>query len=220
MNILIVSATPEEIKPLLDALKDVSRSGSNLYVGSYGDHTVDVLLTGVGMTATAYHCGKQLDGNYDLAINAGICGSFNRNLEPGAVLQIYEDRFAELGAEDGDRFLSLEELNLPGVSHIHNSREHFNNPVIHEIPRVTGITVNTTHGNEKSIAAIYERYHPFVESMEGAAFMFACEQEQIPYIQIRAVSNYVEKRNRENWNIPLAIANLNKKVMEIIQEFK
>jgi futalosine hydrolase len=55
-----------------------------------------------------------------------------------------------------------------------------------------------------------------VESMEGAAFMFACEIEDIPYVQIRAISNYVEKRNKEGWNIPLAIENLNRKIMEII----
>jgi futalosine hydrolase len=54
--------------------------------------------------------------------------------------------------------------------------------------------------------------------MEGAAFMFVCELENIPYVQIRAVSNYVEKRNREAWNIPLAIVNLNKQVFEIIDQ--
>jgi futalosine hydrolase len=52
--------------------------------------------------------------------------------------------------------------------------------------------------------------------MEGAAFMFACDQERIPYLQVRAVSNLVEKRNRDRWNIPLAIENLNKKIIEFL----
>jgi futalosine hydrolase len=52
--------------------------------------------------------------------------------------------------------------------------------------------------------------------MEGAAFLFVCENERIPYVQIRAVSNYVEKRNRDAWNIPLALSNLSLKMIEIL----
>jgi futalosine hydrolase len=45
------------------------------------------------------------------------------------------------------------------------------------------------------------------------------EQEYIPCIQLRAVSNYVEKRNKDAWNIPLAIENLNKQLIAIINDF-
>jgi futalosine hydrolase len=48
-----------------------------------------------------------------------------------------------------------------------------------------------------------------IESMEGAAFFYACRQAGVPCMQIRAVSNYVEKRNRDNWQIGLAVKNLN-----------
>jgi futalosine hydrolase len=54
---------------------------------------------------------------------------------------------------------------------------------------------------------------PQIESMEGAAFFYACRQLNVPCLQIRAVSNYVEKRNRDNWHIGLAIKNLNKFAM-------
>jgi futalosine hydrolase len=40
--------------------------------------------------------------------------------------------------------------------------------------------------------------------------------ERIPCAQIRAVSNFIEKRNRDNWNIALAIKNLNETAIEII----
>jgi futalosine hydrolase len=45
--------------------------------------------------------------------------------------------------------------------------------------------------------------------MEGAAFFYACEEAQVEALQIRCISNYVEKRNRENWNLALAVKNLN-----------
>ena len=54
--------------------------------------------------------------------------------------------------------------------------------------------------------------------MEGAAVFKVCNEFSVPCIQIRAISNNVEKRNKENWNMPLAIRNLNKQVAKIIME--
>jgi len=42
------------------------------------------------------------------------------------------------------------------------------------------------HGNDDSIAAIVERLNPQLESMEGAAFFYACRELKVPCIQIRA----------------------------------
>jgi len=44
--------------------------------------------------------------------------------------------------------------------------------------------------------------------MEGAAFFYACLLEGITCTQIRTISNKVEKRNKDNWDIPLAVKNL------------
>ncbi len=216
MKILIVSATKFEIDPLLSKMESTNSVDGRLLSCKFKNLEIHFLITGVGMVATAYHTGKVLDETYDATFNVGICGSFNRNLELGAVVNIYEDTFSELGAEDGDKFLSLDELKLPGVSKIVNKSGALH-PIIEGLTKVTGITVNTTHGNEISIKKVHEKFHPYVESMEGAAFMFACENENIPYVQIRAVSNYVEKRNRDTWDISLAIENLNKQVLEILE---
>jgi futalosine hydrolase len=146
----------------------------------------------------------------------GICGTFNNNLDIGSVVHVYEDQFAEMGAEDGMKFLSMEDLKLEAITKITNKDSLEAHQILALLPKVNGITVNKVHGNEKSIQKIVNRFHPIVESMEGAAFMFACEQEQIPYFQIRAVSNLVERRNKNNWNIPLAIENLNKKIVNFL----
>ena len=86
------------------------------------------------------------------------------------------------------------------------------------LQKVKGITVNTVHGNEESIAEIVNRLNPDVESMEGAAFFKVCKEFAVPCIQIRAISNNVEKRNKANWNMSLAIGNLNNQVARIIME--
>lgn len=217
MKIVIVSATISEIKPFLNRMNVEFDDNSNLIEISYKQNQITILITGIGMVSTTYFLAKNDLTQFDWAINIGICGSFNKNMEIGSVVNVYEDCFSELGAEDGDSFLTLEQMELKGTQKITN-KNNFTNKQIDLLPKVNAITVNTVHGNEISIAKVFNLFHPYVESMEGAAFMFVCEQENIPYVQIRAVSNYVEKRNKDNWNIPLAIENLNKKLVEIINE--
>jgi futalosine hydrolase len=218
MKILIVSATKHEVEPLIERMESVEVNG-RLLSGRFKQSEIVIVITGVGMVATAYYTGSVLDDSYDVAFNMGICGSFNTNLKIGDVVNIHEDTFAELGAEDGENFLTLDELKLEGISKIVNDSGAIH-AVVEVLPRVSGITVNTTHGNEKNIQKVFDRFHPYVESMEGAAFMFVCENERIPYVQIRAVSNYVEKRNRDTWNIPLAIEKLNEKMFEILNSLQ
>ncbi|MBL7882447.1 MAG: futalosine hydrolase [Bacteroidia bacterium] len=219
MKFLIVSATRFEIEPFFNKMDSINSVNSNHFFANYKHHQIDFLITGVGMVATAFYLAKMLSNNYDFAINAGICGSFNKNIDVGTVVNIYEDIFSELGAEDGESFLTLEELKLPGTQKVKTTPLPFKNNLIELLPKVTGVTVNTTHGNEKSIEKVVQLFHPFVESMEGAAFIYSCEKEKTPCIQLRAVSNYVEKRNKEAWNIPLAIENLNTHLIAILNDF-
>ena len=76
--------------------------------------------------------------------------------------------------------------------------------------------MNTVHGEKKSINEIFNRLNPDVESMEGAAFMMVAQKYNIRFMQIRAISNYVEERNKENWDLDLAISNLNIELQNII----
>src|ERR1700756_1979701 len=174
MRLLLVSATVFEIALFL---KEISATTENAVFSSYNynSHQIDVLLTGVGATHTAFYLGKYLNNTYDVVINAGICGSFTNKLNIGDVVCIDEDCFADLGAEDDETFLSLEELKLPGTYYMKNET-NFNHAVLTNLPSVKGVTVNTTHGNTHSIEKFMKRTNADVESMEGAAFLFACNQ--------------------------------------------
>lgn len=224
MNILIVSATTFEIENLIKTFSYKGEKGVGIKEYSFKNHTVDVAITGIGMVATAFSMGKVLAQNipYDLAFNFGIAGSFNKSIAIGDVVNITQDRFSELGAEDGEHFLSLTEMNIQNVNELPFHEVQFNesvinNTVLNSLAKLRGITVNKVHGNEKSINETINRFHPDTESMEGAAFLYACLSEKVPCFQIRAISNYVERRNKEAWNIPLAIENLNKKAIEIME---
>jgi futalosine hydrolase len=91
------------------------------------------------------------------------------------------------------------------------------NTALQTLPVVRSITVNTVHGRDESIAAIVDRLSPQIESMEGAAFAYACTISGVRYAQVRAVSNTVERRNRGAWQLDLAIRNLNDTALQILK---
>jgi futalosine hydrolase len=223
MRILIVAATEMELAPVVAALRYTSESGPRLKTCAYAGHDLDVLTTGVGMVATAAWCSNVLARkSYDLGLNLGICGSFDHALEPGTVVHVRSDRIAELGAEDEDAFLTIQELNLVGENEFPFTcgqlvnRAPPENAALRGLPAVDGITVNTVHGNRRSILALARRFSPNVESMEGAAFMYACIIHGLVHAQVRAVSNLVETRNRDAWKIAEAIRRLGQTALDIL----
>jgi futalosine hydrolase len=168
------------------------------------------------MVTTAFALGKHLATNqYDLVINLGIAGSFDRNIALGEVVEVIEDHLSELGAEDDEIFLPIESLGF-GES-VFKTDTRISTYADIDLKQVTAITVNTVHGHEPSIKKLTGRIQPQLESMEGAAFFHACKQAGVPCLQIRAVSNYVEKRNRDAWQIGLAIKNLNSFAVEFLK---
>lgn len=217
MHILIVSATQFEVKPLLDYLQIPSAApGIHKAVKPANGHTIEVLITGIGMVNTAYAMGRYAVAPYDLIINAGVCGAFDKSVLPGTLVHVTEDILSEMGAEDGDGFLRYDQMGLPGEYRF-SGRLSDAFAGLASLKPVRGITVNTVHGNERSIGWIEQLYKPDVESMEGAAFFAAC-QDAGNVAQIRSVSNHVEKRDKSKWQMPLAIKNLNDFLINLIND--
>lgn len=203
MKILIVSATQFEIQPFLEIAANYPNC--------------DTVITGVGMVATAFELGRVLhESKYDLLINIGIAGCFDRNMKIGEVVQVISESFVELGAEDDQQFIPIEQLGY-GKSKFTSSLLQGQNIQLPFVAQGHGITVNKVHGNADSIAKIKQRSpNSCIESMEGAAVFFAADKMDLPVIELRGISNYVEKRNRATWNIPLAIMNSNKALVEAL----
>lgn len=213
MNILLVAATSFELAPTEEWLRSQFQE-----IGNYRfkkDHlAVQLLVTGVGLSFTTYSLTKALTSStsYDLVINAGIAGALNPDLALGDVVQVASEVFADLGVEEANgQFTSIHDLGLVSPNQFPFSEGKLLNPVQDNtfLPAVEGISVNKVHGYPPSIQTLKEKYAADIESMEGAAFFYVCILEQVRFLEIRSISNYVEARNREHWNIPLAINNLN-----------
>lgn len=200
MKILLVAATSAEISILTEHFQLAEAEFMQT-------EKFDILITGVGMTATAFALGKHLSNRYNLVLNLGIAGSFDPDIPLGTVLNVTADDLSELGAENKGTFLSIEELGFGKSSFkAHNNLLHSS---LSGLRKVKGITVNTVHGTQQSINDIKKRLNPITESMEGAAVLYCCEKEGIPCLQVRSISNYVEPRNKDSWKIGMAIKNLN-----------
>lgn len=208
MKVLIVCATKKEVLTFFKRKK-----------------RFDFLVTGVGMVATTFQMAKHLsEKKYDLVLNVGIAGSFNKEIEKCEVVNVTEDRFADLGAEDRERFIDVFEMGLesknkfPFKNGVIKSASAINLKTLLDLRTVKGITVNRVHGNEKSISKIKSKYSPDIETMEGAACFYVCAFWKIPCVQVRSISNYIEKRNRNNWDIEGAVKSLNIFIQKFLDE--
>ncbi|WP_293886490.1 MULTISPECIES: futalosine hydrolase [unclassified Sphingobacterium] len=204
MQILVIAATSFELQPFLEVASTYDRC--------------DTLITGVGMVATAFALGRALhEKKYDLLINIGIGGCLDRHVEIGSVIQVVSESFVELGAEDGHNFIPIDQLGY-GKSKFSSCLLADKELRLPFLKQGEGITVNKVHGHTESIEKI-QKLHPnsLVESMEGAAVFYAADKMTVPVIEIRGISNYVEKRNRATWNIPLAIMNSNKALIKTLE---
>ena len=206
MQILLVAATELEIAPFLQKKP-----------------ATDFLITGVGCPATIYHLAKRFQQiDYDLVIQAGIAGSFTRLLNLGDVVLVNQDNFADLGISEKNNFHSIFEKGFADenaspftqgwLKNTDAIMNHF------QLQKVRAITVNTVTDSEMQIRQLVSKFDPEIETMEGAAMHYTCLMENVPFIQLRSISNYVGERNKENWKMNEAIDNLNEELFKIVDK--
>lgn len=220
MKILIVTATWMEVKLLTNELIYIKGKSDIHKEYVLNDKQIDILVTGFGTTFTTFHLTYTLlENKYDMVICVGLAGSLSSDLEIGEVVTVISEEFADLGIESRKGFLTLFEAGF-----INDNEFPFERGILlatesvglNEIKKVRGITVNKSHFKKISIAELNEKFIAQVESMEGAAVFYVCNWLGIPCLQIRAISNFIEKEDPMHWNIPLALENLKTSVLKTL----
>jgi futalosine hydrolase len=217
MKILIVAATSLEIQPAINLLQT-----QQFHIEK---KEFSVLVAGIGGIATTYNLTRSLHAKRpDYIIQAGVAGSFRPEFPPGSVVCVREELMGDLGAEEGNTFNDVFDLDLVEAHAFPFSEKMLKNPDLEPgkkggLSMVRSITINEITTRKERIDLILQKYKPDIESMEGAAFHYVCLQENIPFLQIRAVSNYVGERNKGNWKLSSAIENLNKNIIAIVNLF-
>lgn len=206
MNLLVVAATELEIQPFLKE-----------------KNSADILITGVGIAATVFHLTKKLsEKKYDIVVQAGIAGAFNRRFNLGEVVAVKEDIFADLGIVENGKLNSLFDLGFISKNDFpYTEKWLVNNDSIFKkihLPVAKGITLNKIGDDPVQNTMMTSKFSPDVESMEGAAFHYVCLQEKINFLQLRSISNYVGERDKSKWELKAAIENLNKALLDVIEK--
>lgn len=204
-TILVITATDIEAQ----ALKGISLPSQGI--------SLQFLITGVGTMACSRGLTRHLMQNEHpaLALQAGIAGSYNSNLPIGSAGIVKRDCFADFGIDNQGKFIPAVEtglvntdVNLFGKGGWIECNNYYTSLIQERFHLLTGITSDTVSGSVERITMLKNRYNPDIETMEGASFFYICALENVPFIAVRSVSNMVEERDREKWDIPLALGNL------------
>jgi len=235
MHILLTAATPFEVQPTLDYLAAISgySKGSPDSVAPLGPSpdplspttrlTITPLITGVGCLPTTWSLMRQIGSNRpQLIIQAGIAGCFTGR-KPGDVVAIQKDTLADLGVWEDQTFRTLFDLRLaepdaPPFTNGHLVNPHRQLLELSGLDLVPSITVNEITTDPIRINWYQQNTDAVVESMEGGGLHYVCLQEKIPFIQLRAISNDIGVRDKTKWDIRSAIANLNTRLIALLEK--
>jgi futalosine hydrolase len=210
MQVLLCAATPFEIEPTVQWIKNNHLS-------------IDVLITGVGLTAATYQIAKKLlTQKPGFVLQAGVAGSLDRTMALGETVVVKSEFIGDLGVMEPNNFQDLFHLGLthPGLPPYVGGR--LLNPGLEKLSFLTYEKVNAVSVNEITTAeqriAYYRQSGAQVESLEGAALHYTALMEDIPFLQMRSISNYVGERDKTKWILKEAIARLNKELIGVLDK--
>ena len=207
MNILIAAATQHEIL-------------STAELENFAKHNIQICYTGVGMMATALSLLNKINTlKPDLIIQIGIAGSFNEHDTLGKVYCIKKEQYGDLGVWENDGWKDVYDMKLS------EGKNEFINKYLPEynltnLTEVNAITVNAVTTDKRMIEALQQKYNPAIETMEGLALHYVCLQNEIPFIQIRAVSNYIGERDKTKWKMKESIRNVNNALVDYLEKLE
>lgn len=213
-RLLVAAATPLEINPFLQQWKNRTIAPKNW--------EVDVLITGIGLTATTYSLIKQIQLHKpNLVIQAGVGGCFDENIPLGEVVVVKQEAIADQSVIELDQLKTLFDLQLVPQDQFPYRKGWLINrtPLLKTIrlKKARGVSVNEITTDKKKKTFYQKRFDPLVESMEGAALHYVALRENIPHLQLRSFSNYIAERNKKRWNMKTSIENLNRELIRIVE---
>jgi len=211
MDILLIAATAKEIEPFFEYYKNTKKT-----------QNIDILVTGIGLTATTYRLLKQLQLKRPaMVIQAGVAGSFNKEIPLGTVVAVKKETIADQSVIELKRLKTLFDLQL--IPHdqfpfkkgwLENNNEALKKL---RLKKVNAISVNEITTSKQRVQFYEKSFQPAIESMEGAALHYTCLMEKIPFIQLRSISNYIAERDKAKWDMKKSIVNLNQELIRLVE---
>jgi futalosine hydrolase len=230
--LVLVTATKREMREVLGSRMDIPEL---LWGGcvpwSWSGRPLLLLVTGVGPINAALALGRLFGQRQDVlgALNLGIAGSFDPELQPLRQLSLVDE---EIWPEYGlitEHGLEVEELKCPlgrngdawVFDRLRLAPEESGPPLGLSLPqawpRTSSLTVAGVSGCSQRAEELRSRYGAHLENMEGFALAWACKQAGLPFVEVRSVSNRVGSRRQRDWDIPGALAALRQALPALIR---
>jgi futalosine hydrolase len=177
-----------------------------------------VLTTGIGAVNAAHALTEYLATHPkpSLVIQTGIAGAYvPADIPVGSVVLADTEIYGDLGVLTVDGWQPMEAVGIPLVAARDGLPARFNYFPLdgNLVSRASGIggslitrtgpflTLSIITGVRALGDELHARFGALCESMEGAAAAHVCVLHDVPFLEVRGISNLVEDRDRGKWRI-------------------
>lgn len=237
--VLIIAAVRFETKLLEQALgtaTPVKGPGFTTLTGAVGRLPVVICVAGVGKINAAAATASLIERHQpQLVINTGCAGAYPGNgLAIGDLAVANVEILGDEGVTTSDGWMDLREMDLPYLTK--GNQRYFNDIPLSRhaaqkamqladylgvgLTRGRFVTVSTCSGSLLKGEELVRRCGALTENMEGAAVALVCLRYGVDCLEIRGISNLVEERNLENWDIPRAVEAAQRFVLKYLEDMQ
>ncbi len=226
-EILLLTATAFEQRDLAARMQETVHqvvAGKNWRKGRVGGVVAQLVETGMGAVNTAHALTCVLQAlRPSLVLQVGVGGAYlDTGLGIGDVVVASEEIYGDVGVRTRGGWQSAECIGIPLLE---QEKPYFNRfPLDREqvartrdllaagawagaAPQVRVgpfVTVQECSGLADLGQERTGRFQALCENMEGAAAAHLCRLYGVPFLEIRGISNLVEDRRTEKWDLSLA----------------
>jgi futalosine hydrolase len=195
---------------------------------------VPVVITGMGAVNAAHALTRHLltQPRPSLVIQTGIGGAYVPSGVPvGATVLASEEVYGDVGVITPEGWLSAETIGIPLVPPGPARPARFNHfpldaRLVECAATVCGpsvarpgrfLTLARVTGVRALGDQLYRRFGALCESMEGAAAAHVCTLHDVPFLEVRGISNLIEDRDRASWRVEEAADAAQEVVLRLLQ---
>ena len=234
--IALITATAFEQGELVAGLHEAVRqvvAGKVWHSGRLRDRPVRLLETGLGAVNTAHALTCLLQAEEpDLVLQVGVGGAYlEAELALRDVVLATEEVYGDLGVRTREGWQGGELIGIPVLAADEEIYNRF--PLDPGLVRQAGqvlaaagqaaagagpfVTVQECSGTEELGRQRAALFRAICENMEGAAAAHICRLYQVPFVEVRAISNQVEDRRKESWDLPGAVARVQRAAGHLVE---
>lgn len=240
--IALLCSVQTEAERLLASITVIRTSiigSKSIIEGTLAGHRVLLCIGGMGKVNAA-HAATILSGYNPAAIVVfGIGGAYpSSSAKIGDVAIAKEEIAGDEGVLTVDGFKDTEYIGIPllktSTSVIYTTYPAPESLVKHALQALlanlqsdrntvhlgTFVTLSTCTGTMVRSRELEARYQGLCENMEGAAVAQVAELHNIPWVEVRGISNIVEDRDLKKWDIPSAAQAAQQAVLHILGAWK